>query len=142
VESGKVRHPERETLERILSALVRDTPSAARFWNCFGYIVDAPLPNEDEINWAIALCQQELASADFPTHLLDCGHRLLAWNAMFQSVPHCTTSRSRKKEYRCSGYCSTLITERLPTSRIQISFSRRRSRIAKRDAVVSRRSLV
>jgi len=86
VESGKVRHPERETLERILSALGARYTQRREILELFGYIVDAPLPNEDEINWAIALCQQELDSADFPAHLLDCGHRLLAWNAMFPKV--------------------------------------------------------
>ncbi len=86
VESGKVQRPERETLERILLALGARYTQRRDILEMFGYIVDAPLPNENEINWAVALCQHELDSANFPVHLLDCGHRLLVWNAMFPKV--------------------------------------------------------
>src|SRR5579864_1449383 len=79
VESGKVRHPERETLERIMLALGARYTERRDILELFGYIVDAPLPNDDELNWAIGLSQPELDSADFPAYVLDCGHRLLVW---------------------------------------------------------------
>ncbi len=82
VESGKVQRPERETIERILSALGARYTERRDILELFGYIVDAPLPSDDEIRWAIALCQAELDSAVFPAYLLDCAHRLLAWNSM------------------------------------------------------------
>jgi transcriptional regulator with XRE-family HTH domain len=80
VESGKVRHPEHETLERILAALGVRYTERREVLEMFGYIVDAPLPNEAEIRWAVEACQSELNSAVFPSYLLDCAHRLLAWN--------------------------------------------------------------
>jgi hypothetical protein len=75
-----VRHPERETLERILIALGARYTERRDVLELFGYIVDAPMPNEDEIAWAVALSQPELDAAIFPAYLLDCAHRLLAWN--------------------------------------------------------------
>lgn len=48
----------------------------------FGYVVDAPIPDETEIQWAIRVCQAELDYAVFPAYLLDCAHRLLAWNRL------------------------------------------------------------
>src|ERR1041384_7807865 len=83
VESGKVQRPERETLERILAALGARYTQRRDILELFGYIVDAPLPHEDEIKWAVDLCQQKLDLAVFPAYLLDCAHRLLVWNAMF-----------------------------------------------------------
>lgn len=80
VESGKVRYPERDTVERILTALGAHYTERRDILELFGYIVDTPLPDEAEIQWAIAQCQQELDSAIFPAYLLDCGHRLLTWN--------------------------------------------------------------
>jgi transcriptional regulator with XRE-family HTH domain len=84
VESGKVRHPERETLERILAALNARYTERRDILEMFGYVVDAPLPTEAEIAWAVEVCQPELHDMIFPAYLLDCGHRLLAWN---QFVP-------------------------------------------------------
>jgi transcriptional regulator with XRE-family HTH domain len=80
VESGKVQHPERDTLERITAALGARYTERRDILELFGYIVDAPLPGDDEIQWAINACQSELDSAVFPAYLLDCAHRLLAWN--------------------------------------------------------------
>jgi len=88
VESGKVQHPERDTLERILAALEARYTERRDILERFGYLVDAPLPTEQEINWAVNLCQAELESAIFPAYLLDCGHRLLVWNAMFPRLFH------------------------------------------------------
>lgn len=83
LESGKVKHPERNTLERILAALDARYTQRRDLLELFGYLVDAPLPDESEINWAVALCQAELDSAAFPAYLLDCTHRLLVWNSIF-----------------------------------------------------------
>jgi transcriptional regulator with XRE-family HTH domain len=83
IESGKVRHPERDTLERILTALGAQYTERRDILELFGYAVDTPLPLQPEIEWAIASCQSELATAVFPAYLLDCAHRVLAWNAFF-----------------------------------------------------------
>jgi transcriptional regulator with XRE-family HTH domain len=80
VESGKVRHPERETLERILAALGVRYTERREVLEMFGYIVDAPVPNEGEMRWAVDACQAEIHNGVFPAYLLDCAHRLLAWN--------------------------------------------------------------
>lgn len=86
VESGKVRHPERDTLERILSALAARYTERRDILELFGYLVDAPLPSADEIQWAVDACQTELDSAVFPVYLLDCTHRLLSWNRLVAKV--------------------------------------------------------
>lgn len=83
VESGKVRHPERDTLERIIEALGAQYTERRDILELFGYVVDTPPPTKDEIEWAVRLCHNELTSAVFPAYLLDCTHRLLAWNAVF-----------------------------------------------------------
>lgn len=80
VESGKVRYPERDTLERILAALGAHYTDRRDILELFGYVVDAPLPDDAEIGWAVAICRAELDEAVFPAYLLDCAHRLLAWN--------------------------------------------------------------
>jgi transcriptional regulator with XRE-family HTH domain len=80
LEAGKVQQPERETLERILAALGARYTERRDILELFGYVVDAPLPTEDDIQWAIAVCQAEIDSAVFPVYLLDCAHRLLSWN--------------------------------------------------------------
>jgi transcriptional regulator with XRE-family HTH domain len=81
VESGKVQHPEKDTLERILAALAARYSERREILELFGYVVDTPLPNADEIQWAVEACQRELDNAVFPAYLLDCAHRLLVWNA-------------------------------------------------------------
>ncbi|MBZ0290894.1 MAG: helix-turn-helix transcriptional regulator, partial [Anaerolineae bacterium] len=86
VESGKVRHPERDTLERILGVLGARYTERRDILELFGYVVDAPLPDEIEIQWAIDACRDDLDSAVFPAYLLDCGHRLLAWNALLPKL--------------------------------------------------------
>jgi transcriptional regulator with XRE-family HTH domain len=86
VESGKVQHPERDTLERILSALGARYSEQREVLELFGYRMGAPLPGEDEISWAVEACSTELHSAVFPAYLLDCAHRLLAWNAFVPSL--------------------------------------------------------
>ena len=83
VESGKVRYPEHDTLERILAALGAHYSERAEILELFGYVVDTPLPNEAEIRWAVEICRAELHEAVFPTYLLDCANHLLAWNPCF-----------------------------------------------------------
>lgn len=82
VESGKVQRPERETLERILSVLDARYTERRDVLEMFGYVVDAPLPNEAEIEWAVGVYRAELSDVPFPAYLLDCGHRLLVWNRL------------------------------------------------------------
>ncbi len=86
VESGKVRYPERDTLERILAALGAHYTERRDALELFGYVVDTPLPDEAEIAWAVNVCRSELDEAVFPVYLLDCAHRLLAWNAFLPRV--------------------------------------------------------
>ena len=75
IESGKVGHPERDTLERILTALNGQYTERRDILELFGYIVDTPPPDDDEIQWAINLCGGEINSAVFPAYLLDCSPR-------------------------------------------------------------------
>jgi transcriptional regulator with XRE-family HTH domain len=86
VESGKVQRPERETVERILAALGARYTERRDILEMFGYIVDTPLPDDAEIEWAIQACQPELHEVIFPAYLLDCAHRLLAWNQLAPSL--------------------------------------------------------
>jgi len=86
VESGKVQRPERETLERILAALGARYTERRDVLEMFGYIVDTPLPDAAEIEWAVKACQRELQDVSFPAYLLDCGHRLLAWNGFVDAL--------------------------------------------------------
>src|SRR5262245_1982423 len=54
VESGKVRHPERNTLERILTALDAHYTERRDILELFGYVMDSPLPTAAERKWAIS----------------------------------------------------------------------------------------
>lgn len=80
VESGKVAQPERATLERILSALGARFSERQEVLELFGYTVDARPPTDEELAWAVALCRRELNDFPFPAYVLDCTHRLIAWN--------------------------------------------------------------
>jgi transcriptional regulator with XRE-family HTH domain len=86
VEAGKVQQPERHTLERILTALGARYTERRDILELFGYVVDAPLPTEEEIQWAVDVYQTEIDSAVFPVYLLDCAHRLLSWNAVVSKL--------------------------------------------------------
>jgi transcriptional regulator with XRE-family HTH domain len=86
LELGKVQRPESETLERILAALNARYTERRDIMELFGYVVDAPLPSRQEIDWAIAACKAELDSAMFPAYLLDCAARLLYWNELVPKV--------------------------------------------------------
>ena len=85
VECGRVRQPGRATVERILAALGSRYSERREVLELFGYTVAAPLPTEDETAWAIEVCRRELHAVDFPAYVLDCAHRLVAWN---RYIPH------------------------------------------------------
>src|SRR5262245_2717800 len=71
LELGRVQQPERDTLERILSALHARYTERREILERFGYVVDAPIPDDEEIDWAISVSQTELDRAVFPAYLLD-----------------------------------------------------------------------
>lgn len=85
LELGKVRHPERETLERILASLDSSYVQRCEILALFGYTAPAMMPDETATRCAIDAFQAETAYQTVPAYLLDCAHRLLAWNAL---VPH------------------------------------------------------
>lgn len=86
VESGKVAQPSRPTLERILNAL--DVPYAERreIMAAFGYATPSPPPSDEEVRRAATAAEPELLSVPFPAYVLDCLHRLVAWNAYFPTM--------------------------------------------------------
>src|SRR5262249_44776977 len=82
LELGKVQRPERDTLERILAALDADFIERRAILESFGYAVPISIPNEAETQWAINEFQSEISQDAMPAYLLDCSHRLLAWNSL------------------------------------------------------------
>lgn len=86
VEAGKVQQPERDTLERILTALGARYTERREVLELFGYVVDTPLPTQDEIEWATKVYQSEIHTAVFPAYLLDCAHHLLSWNSVIRRL--------------------------------------------------------
>lgn len=80
VESGKVRLPVRATVERILDALGSRYSERRDALELFGYTVTTPPPSAEDIAWARAACARELHEVPFPAYVLDCTHRLIAWN--------------------------------------------------------------
>jgi transcriptional regulator with XRE-family HTH domain len=81
LELGKVQHPERDTLERILAALGANFGERREVLELFGYALAITVPTEAEIRWAIDVFQAEVENESLPVYLLDCLHRLLSWNA-------------------------------------------------------------
>lgn len=81
VESGKVAQPSRATLQRILTALGARYSEQCAVLEHYGYTVATPPPDEADCAWARTTVAAELAALPFPAYLLDCTHRLLAWNA-------------------------------------------------------------
>jgi transcriptional regulator with XRE-family HTH domain len=86
LELGKVQHPERETLERILAALGASFVERREVLGLFGYAVAMSRPNESETRWAIDVFRSEVKQGTIPAYLLDCSHRLLAWNSLVSKV--------------------------------------------------------
>jgi transcriptional regulator with XRE-family HTH domain len=85
LESGRVIQPERPTLERILAALDARYSERRHVLELFGYTVTTPPPTDEELAWAAEISRRELDEAPFPAYVLDCTHRLVAWNRL---VPH------------------------------------------------------
>ncbi|HEY8600495.1 MAG TPA: hypothetical protein VIL85_18805 [Thermomicrobiales bacterium] len=83
LESGRVAQPARATLERILDALVARYDERCETLALFGYTASTPLPSDAELAWAREVCRGALAAVAFPAYVLDCAHRLVAWNRYF-----------------------------------------------------------
>jgi transcriptional regulator with XRE-family HTH domain len=81
LERGRVQRPQRETLERILTALGAGFAECREVFGLFGYTTPFALPTDDEIRWAVNVFEAEAGGQNIPAYLLDCSHRLLAWNA-------------------------------------------------------------
>ncbi|GHO94238.1 hypothetical protein KSF_042860 [Reticulibacter mediterranei] len=86
VESGRVKQPLRPTLERILEAIEVESREAEEVLALFGYTSAQRLPTRQEMDWARDCCHDVLQAVRLPTYLLDCAHRLLAWNALIPSL--------------------------------------------------------
>lgn len=98
IETGNNRSPERATLQRILDAVWEARFSEKReILECFGYIVDLPLPTEDDIKWARETCQPLLDQYPFPAYLLDCAEYIRAWN---RHVPRTLGAREDSMLFR------------------------------------------
>lgn len=82
LESGKVQQPERDTLERILTALAVSFAERQEVMQQFGYAVPLTIPDAAQIQWAISIFQAEMAAITVPAYVLDCSHRLLTWNPL------------------------------------------------------------
>jgi transcriptional regulator with XRE-family HTH domain len=80
IESGRVAQPSRVTVERILDALDARYSERRDVLELFGYLVATPLPGTDDIAWARESCQRELHDVPFPSYVLDCYTRLIAYN--------------------------------------------------------------
>jgi hypothetical protein len=80
VESGRVAHPERATLDRILTALKARYSERREVLEVFGYTVATSPPSDDEVAWACAVSRPTLDQVAFPAYVLECTHRLIAWN--------------------------------------------------------------
>ncbi|CAA9573992.1 MAG: hypothetical protein AVDCRST_MAG18-2323 [uncultured Thermomicrobiales bacterium] len=83
LESGRVVQPGSATLERILVALGARYDERREILARFGYAATTPLPTADDLAQARAECQHELDAVAFPAYVLDCAHRLVAWNRSF-----------------------------------------------------------
>lgn len=86
LELGKVHQPERETLERILSALNARFAERAQVMELFGYTAAMTLPDAAETLQAVGVFQTEMQHDVVPAYLLDCSHRLLAWNGLIPKL--------------------------------------------------------
>jgi transcriptional regulator with XRE-family HTH domain len=94
LELGKVQYPERDTLERILAALGVSFVERRDLFALFGYAVPISIPNEIETQWAIEVFQSEVQQTTIPVYLLDCSHRLLAWNSLVPKLFGVVKTRS------------------------------------------------
>jgi transcriptional regulator with XRE-family HTH domain len=87
LERGKVQRPERETLERILTALdVTGFVARRQMLTLFGYSLAPMLPTPAEVQAAITAFEARSLGNPLPMYLLDCAHHLLAWNGLATRV--------------------------------------------------------
>lgn len=80
IETGNIKKPLAETLERILAGLSAGYRDRRDVLEAFGYAVPTTLPSEQEIAEARRLTAYELEDSTYPVMLIDCGQRLWAWN--------------------------------------------------------------
>lgn len=80
VECGRVANPARTTLDRILTALNARYGERRDILETFGYTVATTPPSDQEWDWAGAVSKPSLDAIAFPAYVLDCTHRLVAWN--------------------------------------------------------------
>jgi hypothetical protein len=83
VESGKIVLPERVTVERILEAIQAPYADRREALQLFGYAATSGLPTPEELIGAREAARRELAAVGVPAYVLDCAHRLVAWNGTF-----------------------------------------------------------
>jgi hypothetical protein len=83
VESGKIALPERVTVERILEALQAPYADRREALQLFGYTVTSRFPTPEDLAWAREAARGELDAVGVPAYVLDCAHRLVAWNGAF-----------------------------------------------------------
>lgn len=86
IERGKILHPERETLERILTALGARFGERRDVLERFGYLVTVEPPDAADRDWAQAHCRSELDELTFPTYAIDCTFRVVAWNRFMAAL--------------------------------------------------------
>lgn len=83
VESGRVRQPERATVERVLEVLGARYSEQRDVLERYGYRVIATAPTLEDHAWAISVSAAELAQAPGPAYVLDCLARLVVWGPLF-----------------------------------------------------------
>jgi transcriptional regulator with XRE-family HTH domain len=86
LENDHIDHPERQTLDRVLSALnqVKAVSLAERrsVLAAFGYKEDDALPSALDICRAVASWAEPFKAAPFPAYLADCAQRIHDWNGL------------------------------------------------------------
>jgi transcriptional regulator with XRE-family HTH domain len=80
IEHGKIGNPERETIERILTALDARFGERREVLERFGYAVRVLPPSAADRDWARSSCLHELNELPFPAYAIDCVFRVVAWN--------------------------------------------------------------
>jgi transcriptional regulator with XRE-family HTH domain len=86
IERGKIAHPERDTLERILLALGARFGERRDVLERFGYVVAVDPPDATDREWARLHCQGELDDLPFPAYAIDCAFRVIAWNRFMAAL--------------------------------------------------------
>ena len=71
------------TVERILEAIQAPYADRREALQLFGYAATSGLPTPEELIGAREAARRELAAVGVPAYVLDCAHRLVAWNGTF-----------------------------------------------------------